>query len=246
MPRLAGSRRGDVARGGPGGTPAWRHGTVRLMTGTPGGPRHPIEELAAGPSVAHHDRPHFTSTMPRAMNGPAPRPMPPRVRAGSPRNATSNARQVVWRFPAAGVGDVTQARPPCTSARTSTPPSAGVCLIALSPDCAARGPSRPIDVHRHAAHHGAGEPHSLGPGPGSALATTSATRSSSPVVRLASRRSPWMRDSSNRSSIITVSHPPRGGSASGTGIPRAGRSPPRLPAPPPWPAGRPAGCAGRG
>ena len=41
---------------------------------------------------------------------------------------------------------------------------------------------------------------------GSALATTSATRSSSPTMRLDSRSAPaWMRDSSNRSSIIKVS-----------------------------------------
>ena len=102
---------------------------------------------------------------------------------------------------------LTQATPFCISASTSTIPSDGVCLIALVTRLRSARPISAVSMNTGMPRTAA--PVSLTPlvlATGSALATTSATRSSRPTMRRDSRSAPaWIRDSSNRSSIIKLS-----------------------------------------
>src|SRR5271165_119487 len=193
-----------------GGASGCRRGTVRLMAGTPGRASGSLmRNWQPGPALRTAIWPECASTMPRAIESPSPAPScGPGVRADSPRNATSNTRgRSPGGIPPQASDTLTQAIPLCTSASTSTPPSDGVCLIALVTRLRR---ARPISAESTKT----GMPRTAAPvsrtplcrATGSALATTSATRSSSPTMRLDSRSAPaWMRDSSNRSSIIKVS-----------------------------------------
>ena len=162
-----------------------------------------------GPALRTAIWPECASTMPRAIERPSPPPdCGPGVRADSPRNATSKTRgRSSGGIPPQASDTVTQAIPLCTSASTSTPPSDGVCLIALVTRLRSARPISAVSMNT-------GMPRTAAPvsrtpldrATGSALATTSATRSSRPTMRRDSRSAPaWIRDNSNRSSIIRVS-----------------------------------------
>ena len=94
------------------------------------GQRQPDQELAARTGVAHGDLAGVRLDD-AARDGQAEAAA--RLRSGgagrlAAERYVEDARQVIGRGQAR---PVTQAIPLCTSASTSTPPSAGVCLIAL-------------------------------------------------------------------------------------------------------------------